>query len=137
MRRSRQWVVIGLCTLSLLGGGLVFAQSKPGPDTGMSKPATMPDPGKAGAGAGAGMERSKTAPGMEMPKAGMVDLNTADEATLTSLKGVGPVKARAIMKYRQEHGGFKSVDELNKVPGFGDKTTASLKPLVTVGKMGQ
>jgi competence protein ComEA len=83
------------------------------------------------------MEKGKMAPGMEMPKAGLVDLNTADEATLTSLKGVGSTKAKAIMKYRQEHGGFKSVDELKKVPGFGDKTVAALKPLVTVGKMGQ
>jgi competence ComEA-like helix-hairpin-helix protein len=130
-----QWVAVGLCTLSLFSGGLVFAQSKPGPDTGMSKPATMPDPGKAGA--GAGMEKSKMAPAMEAPKAGLVDLNTADEATLTSLKGVGSVKAKAIMQYRQEHGGFKSVDELKNVTGFGDKTLESLKPLVTVGKMGQ
>jgi DNA uptake protein ComE-like DNA-binding protein len=41
------------------------------------------------------------------------------------------------VKYRQDNGGFKSVDELTQVPGFGKKSLAALKPLVTVGTMGQ
>jgi len=63
-----------------------------------------------------------------------VNLNTADEATLTSLKGIGAVKAKAIIAYRQQNGPFKSVDDLKKVPGIGDKLLAQLKDQVTVGK---
>src|SRR5690554_4040061 len=45
--------------------------------------------------------------------AGPVNINTADAATLaTSLQGVGPAKARAIVEYRQTHGAFKSADQL-------------------------
>jgi len=62
-----------------------------------------------------------------------VNLNTATQAELESLKGVGPAKAAAILEYRKKNGGFKSVDDLNKVTGFGDKTVAGLKGQVTVG----
>jgi competence protein ComEA len=66
-------------------------------------------------------------------KAALVNINTADEATLTSLKGIGSAKAKAITQYRQEHGPFKTVDDLKKVSGIGDKTLAALKPFITVG----
>jgi len=62
-----------------------------------------------------------------------VNLNTASQAELETLKGVGPAKAAAILEYRKKNGGFKSVDDLNKVTGFGDKSVASLKSQVTVG----
>lgn len=61
-----------------------------------------------------------------------VNLNTATQAELETLEGVGPVKAQAILDYRKKNGGFKSIDDLNKVPGFGDKTVASLKGKVAV-----
>ena len=65
---------------------------------------------------------------------GPVNLNTADEATLQSLKGVGAVKAKAIIAYRQQNGPFKSVDDLKKVSGIGDTLLAQLKDQVTVGE---
>ncbi len=49
-----------------------------------------------------------------------VNINTADAKTLDKLEGVGPAKAEAIIKYRTEHGGFKTPEELKKVPGVGD-----------------
>lgn len=61
-----------------------------------------------------------------------VNLNTATLEELESLKGVGPSKAQAIIDYRKKNGGFKSVDDLNNVPGFGDKTVAKLKSQVSV-----
>ena len=61
-----------------------------------------------------------------------VNINTATKSELESLKGVGPSKAQAIIDYRTKNGPFKSTDDLNNVPGFGDKTTAKLKPSVTV-----
>ncbi|GAO36037.1 topoisomerase [Sulfuricella sp. T08] len=64
--------------------------------------------------------------------AGPVNLNTASESELDTLKGVGPVKAKAIMDYRVKNGPFKSVDDLEKVPGFGKKTVDSLRADLTV-----
>lgn len=62
-----------------------------------------------------------------------VNLNTANQAELESLKGVGPAKAEAIIEYRKKNGPFKSVDDLDNVKGFGPKATANLKGQVTVG----
>lgn len=63
---------------------------------------------------------------------GLVNLNTADEALLDTLPGVGPVTAAAIVAWRAEHGGFTAVDELLEVNGIGEVTLAELAPLVTV-----
>ncbi|MBS2938673.1 ComEA family DNA-binding protein [Nocardioides sp. J2M5] len=62
----------------------------------------------------------------------LVNLNTADEAALDTLPGVGPVTAGAILAWRTEHGGFTSVDELLEVDGIGEATLADLAPLVTL-----
>ncbi len=52
-----------------------------------------------------------------------IDINQADELTLSrALSGVGPKKAQAIVQYRQEHGFFRSVDELTQVKGIGPGT---------------
>jgi competence protein ComEA len=63
---------------------------------------------------------------------GLVSLNTADQATLETLPGVGPVTAAAIIQWRTEHGGFTSVDELLEVSGIGDATLAEIAPHVTL-----
>lgn len=63
---------------------------------------------------------------------GKVNLNKATEEELQTLPGIGPSKAKAIIQYRQEHGGFKSVDELKNVSGIGDKTFEKLKPEISV-----
>src|SRR5664279_1219019 len=68
-----------------------------------------------------------------IPAWAAVDLNTATQSQLESLSGVGPKKAVAIIEYRKKNGAFKSVDELDKVPGFGAKTVAKLKKDLTVG----
>ncbi len=62
-------------------------------------------------------------------KAGeLVNINQADEATLETLPGVGPATARAIIDYRNEHGRFKSVDELLNVRGIGPSKLSQIKP---------
>src|SRR6185295_10849846 len=54
--------------------------------------------------------------------AGPVDINTADAATLArELNGVGPARAQAIVAYRNEHGPFKSVDDLRLVKNMPQK----------------
>ena len=63
-----------------------------------------------------------------------VDINTATAEQLEkSLKGIGPAKAAAIVKYREANGPFKSVDDLAKVPGIKGKTLDKIKPMVAVG----
>lgn len=64
--------------------------------------------------------------------AGPIDINTANVQALAALDGVGPQKAQAIVAYRQEHGPFKSVDELLKVKGIGEKTLAANRDKVTI-----
>lgn len=66
------------------------------------------------------------------PGGPLVNLNTAGQAELEALPEVGPVTAQAIMAWREEHGGFTSVDELLEVDGIGDATLGQLAPLVTV-----
>ncbi len=61
-----------------------------------------------------------------------VNINTAKKDELDALKGIGPSKAQAIIDYRRKNGAFKSVDELQKVPGIGPATLADLRGDVTV-----
>lgn len=81
------------------------------------EPATPPDSGGSAGGSNAG---------------GSINLNTADQAALEELPGVGPVTAQAIIDHRAEHGRFTSVDALIDVPGIGAATLAKLRRLVGV-----
>ena len=62
-----------------------------------------------------------------------IDINTATATELETVKGIGPKKAEAIVKYRTEHGAFQSVDDLVNVPGIKAKTLNNIKDKVSVG----
>jgi len=62
----------------------------------------------------------------------LVNLNTASESELDTLPEVGPVTAASILQWRDQHGGFTSVDELLEVDGIGEVTLDKLAPYVTV-----
>ena len=68
------------------------------------------------------------------PALAVVDINTAPQAELETLPGIGPAKAAAIIEYRSAHGAFRTVDQLDDVPGIGPSTIANLRPLVAVGE---
>lgn len=59
-----------------------------------------------------------------------VNINTADEATLVSLPGIGPKTAAAIVSYRDAHGKFKSIQELTMVKGVGEKKFQKIEPFL-------
>ncbi|GGA36831.1 ComE operon protein 1 [Kroppenstedtia guangzhouensis] len=61
-----------------------------------------------------------------------VNVNTASAEELQQLSGIGPSKAEAIIRYREENGSFTSVDQLTEVPGIGEKTLDQLRDQVTV-----
>lgn len=63
---------------------------------------------------------------------GKVNINTASLEELMTLTGIGEAKAKDIIKYREENGGFKTIDDLLKVSGIGDNTFASIKENITV-----
>lgn len=62
-----------------------------------------------------------------------VNLNTATEAQLESLPGIGAKGAQRILDFRQKNGGFKKIEDLMNVKGIGEKNFLKLKPYITVG----
>ena len=68
----------------------------------------------------------------DLAVASPVDLNTGDRAELQQVPGIGPGMAERILGHRQAHGPFKNVEELQGVPGVGDKTLDKLRPFLTV-----
>jgi competence protein ComEA len=61
-----------------------------------------------------------------------VNINTATKEDLTSINGVGEKRAQEIIDYRKKNGNFKSVDDLEKVPGIGPGLMKRIRSQVTV-----
>lgn len=61
-----------------------------------------------------------------------VNLNTASEEQLATLKGIGPAKAKAIIEYRTKNRGFKKVEDILIVKGIGPKIFDTIKNDITV-----
>ena len=61
-----------------------------------------------------------------------LDLNQATAADLEALPGIGPVIAQRIIAFRQAHGPFKKIDDLENVSGIGPKKLEKIKPYVSI-----
>lgn len=77
-------------------------------------------------------EPPKQGVGAPLAAGGAVSLNAATVAELDTLPGVGPVLAQRILDWRDAHGGFRNVEDLNQVSGIGDATMADIAPLVVL-----
>lgn len=78
----------------------------------------------------AAAETAEPEPATDAP----VNINTADEAALRTLQGVGEVLAQRILDYRAEHGVFLTVDELTNVKGIGSGILEANRARLTVGE---
>jgi competence protein ComEA len=63
-----------------------------------------------------------------------VDLNAAGAGDLEAVPGIGKSLAARIVAFREKNGAFKSVDDLLKVQGIGEKSLERLRPFLTVSK---
>lgn len=79
--------------------------------------------GSAGAGAGAAVSGQQTA---------LVNINTASQEELMTLKGIGASRAEDIIRYRKEAGGFTKIEDIMKVPGIKDAAFQKIKENITV-----
>ena len=61
---------------------------------------------------------------------GLVNINTADVATLCTIPGIGEVKATAIIKYRTENGLFSDASEITNVQGIGEGVYENIKDYI-------
>lgn len=61
-----------------------------------------------------------------------ININTATQEELTSLSGIGESKAKSIIKYREENGNFKSIEDIMKVSGISENLFAKIKENITV-----
>src|SRR5262245_45801448 len=68
----------------------------------------------------------------QLPGSARIDLNTADRTERSQIPDIGPERAKAIEDYRNTKGRFRSVDELQEVSGFGEKTVEKVRPFVRV-----
>jgi competence protein ComEA len=62
----------------------------------------------------------------------LVNINTATQAELEKLPGIGPTRAASIIAYRQEHGPFASIEAIQEVEGIGEGVFEEIKDLITV-----
>ena len=80
----------------------------------------------------AGESLSAEEAGTEGQTKHLTNINSATKIELIQLPGIGDTTADKIIAYREEHGGFSSIEELMNVPGIGQTKFESLKDLISV-----
>ena len=62
----------------------------------------------------------------------IININTASEAELDTLPGIGPSRAKDIISYREEKGGFNSIEDIKNIKGIGEASFEKLKEKISV-----
>lgn len=84
------------------------------------------------AGGGSTSGATQTSGGNAQGQGGLVNINTATLEQLDTIPGVGEATANKIITYREENGGFKSIEDLKNVKGIGDKKFEDMKSSICV-----
>jgi comEA protein len=63
-----------------------------------------------------------------------ININTASVEDLDKIPDVGPARAKLIIDYRSQNGGFKTIEEMKNIKGIGDKTFEKMKDSITIGE---
>lgn len=71
--------------------------------------------------------------GNDAHPADLTNINTASQAELETLPGIGPAKAQAIIQFRLENGPFNEIADIQSVSGIGSVTFEKLRAYITVG----
>ena len=66
-------------------------------------------------------------------QSGKININSASQAELESINGVGPKTAQSIIEYRRQNGNFARIEDIMNVRGIGPKKFESMKDRITVG----
>ena len=121
------WKTVGLVLLALVSIGLYGVRTAKGdryaPGTDDRASAQAVEPGVAL------NDAAKDAVGQteDRGEAAPINLNTATGEELQTIRGIGPVKAEAILEYRRKAGAFTTIEELLNVKGIGEKTFEKIK----------
>jgi len=98
-----------------------------------SAPSVTNEPAPVALPSSAGIVSGVETPSGESSNCSRVNINTASATVLADcLAGIGEVKAQNIVTYRADHGGFKSIEEIQEVSGIGPKTFEKLKDQIVV-----
>jgi competence protein ComEA len=107
----------------LVDGQQVFVPAGGSAPVAASAAGAASEPGASGGGAAS----SAGASGAAGTSGARVSLSAATQAQLEELDGIGPALAQRIIEYREQHGGFRSIDQLQEVAGIGEKRFDALK----------
>jgi competence protein ComEA len=120
------WIAYGLLCGLLIAGLIVWLN---GPQLG-EPISLLPQPAASATGAVVAQASAIPAP-TQGPL--WVNINTATIQELQQLPNIGPVIAQGIVNYRDSHGPFTALEQIQNVSGIGAKTFAGIQPFITLG----
>lgn len=122
-------LLVGLNLAAHLSDGASIVVAGPGGSTIDAEAGVGRPPSIAGVGSPVSPASRRSTDGAEL---GLISINAADAAALQTLPGVGPVTADAIVTYRNQHGPFTELAQLQEVPRIGPATYARIAPHATL-----
>jgi len=128
---DREWVAKNLNLAAKLSDGNKLYIPKV--EETKSAPSVTNEPAPVAPPSSAGIVSGVETPSGESSNCSRVNINKDSVATLADcLPGIGSAYAQRIVEYRESHGGFKSIEEIQEVSGIGPKTFAKIKGQITV-----
>ncbi|HEX9595423.1 MAG TPA: helix-hairpin-helix domain-containing protein [Anaerolineales bacterium] len=125
------WIAYGvLCGLGAAGIILLLASPRRGEPVRL-----LPAPTRLATDTEPVVEIVPTPSATSVPTAAFpLDINTATAKELDQLPGIGPTLAQSIVAYRQVHGSFTTIEQIQNVPDIGPITFEAIKPFITLGE---